>query len=59
MAVYPSSPSPEVGPLAVTNGAYKAHFYTMGSGTSPSGYKDLSSSAVVGIRFFWSDTYSI
>lgn len=34
MAVYPSSPSPEVGPLAVTSGAYKAHFYTMGSDVS-------------------------
>lgn len=34
MAIYPDSPDPEVGPLAVTNGAYKAHFYTKGSGNS-------------------------
>ncbi|KAG0719532.1 Arylsulfatase A [Chionoecetes opilio] len=31
MAIYPVDPNSTIGPLAVTNGTYKAHFYTQGS----------------------------
>ncbi|KAK4317675.1 hypothetical protein Pmani_011253 [Petrolisthes manimaculis] len=34
LPMYPESPDPLVGPLAVTNGTYKAHFYTKGSDLS-------------------------
>lgn len=42
MAIYPESPSPKEGPLAVTNGTYKAHFYTRGSDLSdPDNYDPM------------------
>ncbi|XP_050691048.1 arylsulfatase A-like [Eriocheir sinensis] len=31
MPIYPANPTPSIGPFAVTNGIYKAHFYTEGS----------------------------
>ncbi|KAG0698665.1 Arylsulfatase A [Chionoecetes opilio] len=34
MPIYPTDPTPKVGPHAVTNGTYKAHFYTSGSDLS-------------------------
>uniref|UniRef100_A0A0P4WP99 Sulfatase N-terminal domain-containing protein n=2 Tax=Scylla olivacea TaxID=85551 RepID=A0A0P4WP99_SCYOL len=36
MPIYPESPTPTEGPFAVTNGTYKAHFYTKGSDLSDS-----------------------
>ncbi|XP_050712448.1 arylsulfatase A-like [Eriocheir sinensis] len=42
MPIYPESPTPSVGPLAVTNGTYKAHFYTRGSDLSdPDNYDEM------------------
>ncbi|XP_050692184.1 arylsulfatase A-like [Eriocheir sinensis] len=42
MPIYPESPAPSIGPLAVTNGTYKAHFYTKGSALSdPDNYDQM------------------
>ncbi|XP_045121284.1 arylsulfatase A-like [Portunus trituberculatus] len=40
MPIYPESPTPSEGPFAVTNGTYKAHFYTKGSDLSDSSNYD-------------------
>lgn len=40
MPIYPEGPTPTEGPYAVTNGTYKAHFYTLGSALSDSGNYD-------------------
>nr|XP_053638451.1 arylsulfatase A-like isoform X1 [Cherax quadricarinatus] len=41
-AVYPQSPEQSLGPFSVTNGTYKAHFYTIGSDLSdPDNYDPL------------------
>ncbi|XP_069948060.1 arylsulfatase A [Cherax quadricarinatus] len=45
-AVYPQSPEQSLGPFAVTNGTYKAHFYTIGSDLSdPDNYDPLCPSS--------------
>ncbi|XP_069169798.1 arylsulfatase A isoform X1 [Procambarus clarkii] len=38
--VYPQAPTQSLGPFAVTNGTYKAHFYTLGSALSDGGNYD-------------------